>query len=63
MIVQHVVRLKKRMERANKARARAALILGENELAKGAIALRDLDSGEQQEVPLASLEDSLARFR
>ena len=32
-------------------------------LARQAVALRDLDSGEQEEVPLRSLEERLARFR
>jgi histidyl-tRNA synthetase len=51
----------KRMKRANKLNARVAVILGENELAKNVAALRDLDSGEQREVPLDSLIQSLAR--
>ena len=53
----------KRMKRANKLAAAAAVILGENELAKGVASVRDLDSGEQAEVPLAELEERLARFR
>jgi histidyl-tRNA synthetase len=55
--------MKKRMARANKANARAALILGEEELARGAIAVRDLDSGEQVEVALDALGAHLAQFR
>ena len=55
--------LKKRLQRANRAKARAALILGEDELKRQAIAVRDLDSGDQQEVPLNRLETHLARFR
>jgi len=55
--------LKKRMARANKVNARAALILGGDELARGAVAVRDLDSGAQEELPLEGLEDHLARFR
>ena len=43
-------------------KARAALILGEEELAKESITLRDLDSGEQELVPLAALSERLARF-
>lgn len=53
----------KRMKRANKLAAAAAIILGENELAKGVASVRDLDSGEQAEVPLAELGERLARFR
>jgi histidyl-tRNA synthetase len=53
----------RRMKRANKIGARAAVILGEDELARAAATLRDLDSGEQVEVPLAALKDRLAPFR
>jgi histidyl-tRNA synthetase len=53
----------KRLNRANKLSARFAIILGEDELAKGVASLRDLDSGEQTAVPLAELEERLARFR
>ena len=55
--------LSKRMKRANKLQARFAVILGDDELARGAATLRDLDSGEQSEVPLPELQDRLARTR
>ena len=55
--------MKKRLARANKANARAAVILGEDELSRQAATVRDLDSGEQEEVPLSDLEVRLARFR
>ncbi len=55
--------VKKRLARANKANARAAVILGEDELARQAATVRDLDSGEQEEVPLSELEVRLARYR
>lgn len=55
--------MKKRMARANKANAQAAVILGEDERERGAVTLRDLDSGAQEEVPFSQLEDRLARFR
>jgi histidyl-tRNA synthetase len=55
--------MKKRLARANKANARAAVILGEDELSRQAATVRDLDSGEQEEVPLSELEVRLARFR
>jgi histidyl-tRNA synthetase len=42
--------LKRRMERANKQSARAALILGEDEIAQGLVQLRDLDAGTQDSV-------------
>jgi histidyl-tRNA synthetase len=53
----------KRMKRANKLNARVAVILGVNELAKNVAALRDLDSGEQREVPLDTLIESLAQYQ
>ncbi len=53
----------KRMKRANKLAARAAVLLGEDELARDAASVRDLDSGEQTEVPLSHLESHLARYR
>jgi histidyl-tRNA synthetase len=45
--------LKRRMERANKLAARAALILGEDEVAGGMVNLRDLDAGTQESLPVA----------
>lgn len=59
----HGGNLSKRMKRANKVTAAAALIIGEDELARGVATLRDLDSGEQEEAALASLVDRLARYR
>ncbi len=53
--------LKKRMVRANKANARAALILGDDELARGAVMFRDLDSGEQEEIPLEKISERLKK--
>jgi histidyl-tRNA synthetase len=52
--------LKRRMERANKLSARAALILGEDEVARNAVQLRDLDSGTQETVSLA---EAVTRLR
>jgi histidyl-tRNA synthetase len=40
--------LKRRMERANKLHARAAIILGEDEVAEGVVQFRDLDAGAQE---------------
>ncbi len=51
--------LKRRMERANKAGARATVIIGRDELARGTAQLKDLASGEQVEVPLAELAAKL----
>ena len=52
--------LKKRMARAVKLNARYAVILGEDEAARGAVTLRDLDDNSQQEVALAGLVSHLA---
>lgn len=52
--------MKRRMQRANRLNARAAIILGDDELAKGIVQLKDLDSGEQRGVALADLVGALA---
>ena len=54
--------LKKRLQRANKLNARAALLFGDDELAAGSATLRDLDSGEQELVSLSSLAERLSRL-
>ena len=54
--------LKRRMTRANKLNARAAVILGEDELAQASATVRDLDTGEQALVTLGALKDRLARY-
>jgi histidyl-tRNA synthetase len=51
--------MKRRLQRANRVNARAAVILGENELARGVAAVKALDSGEQTEVALDRLADAL----
>lgn len=51
--------LKRRMERANRIGARAAVILGEDEVARGVAQVKDLRSGEQAEVSLAALAERL----
>ncbi|MFL1463681.1 histidine--tRNA ligase [Roseococcus sp. DSY-14] len=51
----HKGNLKRRMERANKAKARAAVIIGESEAARGVAMLRDLDAGTQEEVTIPDL--------
>jgi histidyl-tRNA synthetase len=53
----------KRMKRANKINAVAALILGEDEIKKAAVTLRRLDSGDQETVALSEVERYLERFR
>jgi histidyl-tRNA synthetase len=51
------------MKRADKLNASAAIILGEDEIKRNAVTLRDLDSGAQEEVALDALEDRLAPYR
>jgi histidyl-tRNA synthetase len=53
----------RRLKRANRLNASAAVLLGEDERARGAATVRDLDTGEQVEVPLAELKDRLDRYR
>ncbi|TAL02010.1 MAG: histidine--tRNA ligase [Rhodospirillaceae bacterium] len=53
----------KRMKRANKIAAVAAIILGEDEIKANTAAVRNLDSGEQTIVPRADLIGHLAPYR
>ena len=55
--------LAKRMKRADRMNACAAVILGGDELERNSATLRDLDSGEQSEIPLDDLTDRLSAFR
>ncbi len=52
--------LKRRMERANKSGARAALIIGSAERERGVVQLKDLATGEQHDLVLA---DAVARLQ
>jgi len=54
--------VKKRLNRANKAGAPAAVLLGEDEIANNVATVRDMVTGEQNEVPLTSLEEYLVRY-
>jgi histidyl-tRNA synthetase len=47
------------MARANKINARLAVILGDDELARSAVTLRDLDAGSQETVPFDKLVERL----
>jgi histidyl-tRNA synthetase len=47
-----------RLKRAAQRNARFALLLGEDEIAKGTVVLRDLEQGEQNEVARATLSTS-----
>ena len=51
--------LSRRLKRANKLNARAALILGDDEIARNIITLRDLDDGAQQDVALDAVSAHL----
>ncbi len=53
----------KRMKRADKLNAAAAVILGEDETARGVAAVRDMETGGQTEVALDSVAEYLVRYR
>ncbi len=46
--------LSRRMRRANRVNARAAVLIGDDEVERNVVTLRDLDSGEQTEVPIVA---------
>ncbi len=52
--------LKKKMERAGKSGARIAVLIGEDEVAKGIVTLRDLGTGEQV---LATMAEAVTAIR
>jgi histidyl-tRNA synthetase len=52
--------LKRRMERANKTGARAAVILGADDLAAGVAQVKDLATGTQDAVPLDRITERLS---
>jgi histidyl-tRNA synthetase len=52
--------LQRRMRRADRIGARAAVLLGDDELARGIATVRDLDTGEQSEVALDAMAARLA---
>ena len=47
--------LKRQLRHADRIGARAAVLLGKRELEAGVVSVRDLDSGEQSEIPVAQL--------
>jgi histidyl-tRNA synthetase len=51
--------MKKRMARADSSGARVAIIVGEDELARGEASVKLLRTGEQRSVPLAGLVDAV----
>jgi histidyl-tRNA synthetase len=53
--------MKKRLQRANAAGSRFAIILGEDELAKGEAQVKNLESGEQSSIAFDALAEALRR--
>jgi histidyl-tRNA synthetase len=51
--------LRRRMERANRIGARAAVILGDDDIAQGVAQVKDLQTGEQKAVALTELAEHL----
>ena len=51
--------MKKRMSRASASGAAHALIIGDDELARGEAQLKHLGSGEQRSIPLEGLAEAL----
>ena len=54
--------LGKRMKRADKANARHVIIIGENELEKKIVTMRDLDSGDQSEISLDDIVNQVKKL-
>ncbi|MGE0222754.1 MAG: histidine--tRNA ligase [Acetobacteraceae bacterium] len=52
--------LRRRMERANRIGARAAVILGDDDIARGVAQVKDLASGTQEAVPLTGIAAHLS---
>jgi len=55
--------VKRGLKRADRINAAAAVLIGDDELAKGTVTVRNLDSGEQTDVAIADLTDHLAAYR
>ncbi len=51
--------LSKRMKRANKVNSYAAIIIGDDELNKKTATLRNLDTGEQQEIKIDKISETM----
>ena len=51
--------MKRRMQKADASGARYAIILGEDELARGEAAVKDLRTGEQRSVPMDGLAEAV----
>jgi len=55
--------LKRGLKRADRIHAAAAVLIGDDELAKAAVTVRNFDSGEQTDVAITDLKDHLAAYR
>jgi histidyl-tRNA synthetase len=53
--------LKAQMREADRQKAKKVLIIGEDEMKKGRAILKDMESGEQGEIELEKIRDSLSR--
>ena len=53
--------MKRRMERANKIGAHTAIIMGEDELARGVASVKDLANGTQSDMPLGDIAGLMRR--
>jgi len=53
--------LKAQLRQADKSQARLVLIVGEDELARGEVSLKDLTTGAQTAVPLAEVTARVVR--
>jgi len=54
----------RRMRRASRVNSRAAVLIGEDEIARQVVALRDLDGGQQTEIPMdPALNELRSRLR
>ncbi len=54
--------MSKQIKRADKMRARAAVIIGSNEMVSGKLMVKDLAHGTQSEVPVAELESKIRQL-
>ncbi|MDE0781162.1 MAG: histidine--tRNA ligase [Alphaproteobacteria bacterium] len=54
--------IKRGLKRADRINAAAAVLIGDDELAKGAVTVRNLDSGEQADVAISDLKDHLSAY-
>lgn len=56
-------RLKRSLDYANKERIPYVLILGENELQQEKVALKDMQTGKEEKIPLAELEEIVTKLK